>query len=214
MDLLLRKTRLLEKQIDQYLDIVQKGAEVFRDAMQCYLDQQLETFAQYNEKLDHLEEDGDALRRTIEATLYLETLIPESRGDILGLMENTDAVLNRMEKTLSQFTVEQPLILDAWKPYVRDLSEAVARCVECMVAANRAFFYNSEKIRDDLNRVMFNEKESDKLSDKVKRMAYTSDLELAYKNHFRHFIHQIELIADDAEDVADRLTIASIKRQL
>lgn len=214
MDLLLRKTRQLEQQIDQYLDIVLQGADVFRNAIRLYLDQKIDVFTELNEKLDHLEEQGDSLRRMIETTLYLETLIPESRGDILGLMESSDRVLNRMAKTLSQFTVEKPVILDPWKPYVKDLSEASARCVESMVAANRAFFYNNDTIRDEINRVMFYEKETDKLSDKVKRMAYASDIELAYKNHFRHFIHQIELIADEAEDVADRLTIATIKRQM
>ncbi len=214
MDLLLRKTKHLEQQIDDYLDLVVTGAKMFREGVDCYLEQRMDEFGVHTEKLDLLEGQGDTLRRSIETTLYLETLIPESRGDILGLMESSDRVLNRMEKTLAQFGVEQPVILDHWKPYFRDLAAAVAQAVESMVGAIRAYFTENEKVRDDINRVMFYEKESDKLSDKIKRMIYGSDIDLAYKNHIRYFVHHIELIADEAEDVTDRLAIATIKRRL
>ena len=214
MDLLLRKTKQLEQQIDNYLELVVQGAVVFREGLNFYLEQQLDRFNERVEKLDLLEGEGDTLRRTIETTLYMETLIPESRGDVLGLMESSDKVLNRLANVLVQFNVEHPGILEEWKPYFRDLADVVARSVESMVVAIRSYFIESEKVRDNINKVMFYEKESDRLSDKIKRMVYGSGVDLAYKNHIRYFIHQIELIADDAEDVTDRLAIATIKRRL
>jgi uncharacterized protein len=214
MDLLLRKTKQLEQQIDNYLELVVKGAQVFREGLQCYLDLNLDQFTEQVEQLDLLEGQGDTLRRTIETTLYLETLIPESRGDVLGLMESTDKVLNRLANTISQFGVEHPVILEPWKIYFKDLVDVVAHSVESMVVAIRSYFTENEKVRDNINRVMFFEKESDKLSDKIKRMVYDSDIDLAHKNHVRYFVYHIELIADDAEDVTDRLTIATIKRRL
>ncbi len=214
MDLLLRKTKQLEQQIDNYLELVVQGAIVFRGGLNFYLDQQMDQFNERVEKLDLLEGEGDTLRRTIETTLYMETLIPESRGDVLGLMESSDKVLNRLANTLVQFNVEHPGILEEWKPYIRDLIDSVAGSVESMVVAIRSYFIESEKVRDNINKVMFYEKESDRLSDKIKRMVYGSGVDLAYKNHIRYFVHQIELIADDAEDVTDRLAIATIKRRL
>ena len=214
MDLLLRKTKQLEQQIDNYLELVVQGAVVFREGLNFYLEQQLDRFNERVEKLDLLEGEGDTLRRTIETTLYMETLIPESRGDVLGLMESSDKVLNRLANVLVQFNVEHPGILEEWKPYFRDLADVVARSVESMVVAIRSYFIESEKVRDNINKVMFYEKESDRLSDKIKRMVYGSGVDLAYTNHIRYFIHQIELIADDAEDVTDRLAIATIKRRL
>lgn len=214
MSLLLKKTKELEAEIDAYLDLVVNGALTFREGIKYYLRWERELFEERRRMLDETESKADALRRVIEMKLYLETLIPESRGDVLGLIENSDKVLNRLSETLSSFSVEQPDIPEEVRGYFMDLGSASASSVESMVEAVRVYFRECEKVRDCINRVMFYEKETDKLGDKIKRAVYGMPIELARKNHIRSFIHYIEVIADRAEDVCDRLAIASIKRNL
>jgi uncharacterized protein Yka (UPF0111/DUF47 family) len=47
----------------------------------------------------------------------------------------------------------------------------------------------------------------------LKKQIFSSELGLAEKIHLREFVDHIDAIADQAEDVADRLTIYAVKRQ-
>lgn len=214
MDLLLRKTRKLERQIDEYLDQVIRGALVFKEGMKCYLRGQTDQFAVHMQDLENIESTGDTLRRSIETKLYMETLIPDSRGDVLGLLESSDRVLNRITETLAQFDVEVPEVMEEFKPLYLDLTDAAMSTVEHMVSAIRAYFREPDQVRDYINKAMFYEKQSDMIGDRIKRNIFRMDIDLSKKIHMRYFTYHIEAIADEAEDVCDRLAIATIKRSL
>ena len=212
MKILFRKTKELETQIDDYLDIVDRGALLFLQGIKLYFENRLDEFEVRYKDLRAMESKGDSLRRDIENKLYTHTLIPESRGDVLGLMENTDAVLNRMAKTLLNFSIENPDIPEQLKPLFIDLAQASSSATENMVKAVRTYFRDLLAVRDFINKALFYEKESDKIAEKVKRIIFDTDAELSWKAHMRIFAHHIELIADEAEDVCDRLAIAVAKR--
>jgi predicted phosphate transport protein (TIGR00153 family) len=214
MDLLLRKTRKLERQVDEYLDLVIRGALVFKEGMKCFLRGQLDQFAVHMQELGSIESTADTLRRSIETQLYRDTLIPESRGDVLGLLESTDRVLNRTTETLSQFDVESPQLKESLKPLYLDLTDAAMSTVEHMVSAIRSYFREPDQVRDYINKAMFYEKQTDMVSDRIKRDIFKLDIDLSHKIHMRYFAYHIEAIADEAEDVCDRLAIATIKRSL
>lgn len=212
MRTLFGKTKELEAKIDDYLDKVDRGAMILLQGLKFYLDNRQDEFEQRYRDLRILESNGDALRREIENELYAHTLIPEWRGDVLGLLESTDRVLNRMSKTLLNFSIEQPEIPSDLHHLFTDLAQASCSACENMVKAIRTYFRNIQAVRDFINKTLFYEKESDKISEKVKRLIFQKDVELSQKSHMRVFAHHIELIADEAEDVCDRLTIAVAKR--
>ncbi len=215
MALLFKKTKELEAQIDEYLDSVVRGALLFQQGVKYYLDEQHDDFESRLADLDELESHGDRLRRLIESKLYAQTLIPEARGDVLGLLESTDAVLNTMSETLLQFSVEIPFILEELRPQYLELAQVSVSAVEAMVSAIRAYFRDLSAVRDHINKVQFYENETDKIAEKIKRVVFRKkDLKLSAKIHMRYFAYHIENIADEAEDVCDRLAIATIKRYL
>ncbi|MHB2154882.1 DUF47 domain-containing protein [Calditrichota bacterium GD2] len=214
MAILFKKTKLLEGQIEEYLDCVIQGALLFRQGVKYYLQNRMDDFEARLDDLDKLESRGDQLRRQIETSLYEHTLIPESRGDVLGLLESTDAVLNTMNETLMQFSVEIPEIIPELHQMYIELAEIATAAVEAMVLAIRSYFRDLTAVRDHINKVQFYENESDKIARKIKRIVFRKDLRLSHKIHMRYFAYHIENIADEAEDVTDRLAIATIKRYL
>lgn len=199
-------------QLDEYLDMLLKGALVLREGIKAYLENKQEDFERHRAQIDALESKGDSIRRSVESKLYLETLIPEMRGDVLGLLEASDKVLNQSADTLNQFAVEIPTIPESLKPMFIDLAEASALSVEATVLAIRSYFRDPEKARDQISKTMFYEKESDQKGDRIKRLAFRMNIGLSEKIHIRYFAYHIETIADLAEDVCDRLAIAAIKR--
>jgi len=210
---LFRRTKALEGQIDDFLDKLSQSALVFRRAVDIYLaDGVTKEFEEKLSQVNELESQADKLRRDVETQLYAQTLIPESRGDVLGLIENLDSVLNLCEGGLWAFSIETPDIPTEFHPDYRTLTEQVVNTVESLVLASRAFFRNIEAVHDHMHKVMFYEKEADKVSTKLKKAIFATDLPLSHKAHLRNFVEHIDNLADKSEDVADRLAIYTIKR--
>ena len=210
-----RRTKALEREIDEFMDNLSQSALAFTLAVKTFLnDGRSPEFEDKLSQVNELESDSDALRRAIEAQLYSQTLIPESRGDVLGLLENLDSVLNLFEGALWGLSIENPDIPPELHGDYAALVDQATAAVESLVLACRAFFRNVDAVGDHMHKVMFFEKEADKVSTKLKRRIFDSDLELAHKLHLRHFVEMIDNVADHSEDVADRLAIYAIKRQI
>ena len=212
MSMFIKKTVKLEQQIDEYLDYVVKGGLIFKLGVKCYLENQEKEFEGYITELRAIEEKADDLRRNIEIKLYTRTLIPESRGDVLGLVESGDRVLNTTTDTLLQFPVEIPQILPSLKQNFLDLADIATLCSENTVSGIRAYFKNMDAVRDYVTKVQFYKKETNKIAENLKRTVFRMDIQQSHKIHIRYFAYHIELIAEESEDVCDRLSIAAIKR--
>lgn len=215
MAVLFKPTKVLESKIDEYLDDVSQGIMLFTSGVQNYMKSKTESFDDQRNALDKLEHKADNLRRNIENDLYQHSLIPEHRGDVLGLLETIDDVIDTAKEILDQFDVEKPFIPQELCEKFAELAEIAGKAAESVVLASRAFFKEVKFVKDHLHKVYFYEKEADKLSDRLKRIAFSSeDLELSQKNHLRYFADNIDSLADKAENVADRLAIYTIKRTI
>lgn len=212
MSIFFKQTKQLESQIDEYLDLVIRGGLVFKQGIRCYLDGQAAEFEGYLAELRTIEDRADELRRNIEITLYTRTLIPESRGDVLGMMESCDKVLNVTTETLLEFSVEIPKISPTLRQNFLDISESAIACLENTVSGIRSYFKNINAVRDYITKVQFYKKETNKIAERLKRAVFRTDDSLSQRIHIRYFTFHIERIAENAEDVCDRLSIATIKR--
>jgi len=210
---LFRKTKVLELKMDEFLNIVNESGLVFSDGVKNYLSGKVELFEDNVNKLKTQESKADELRRGIEEHLYLETLIPESRGDVLALLETADNVINQVKATLLEFSVESPMVPKQFHEDFVNLTEDSVKAIDEMTKALRSFFKNPSSVNDFLHKVYYYEKEADKASERLKRAIFADDsLKLSEKIHLRYFALHIDTIADKSEDVADRLGIYSIKR--
>ncbi len=131
---------------------------------------------------------------------------------MLGLLENMDRILNECEGAMWQFFIERPKIPEEFNADFAGLTECVVESVSALVSASRRFFRDIDAVSDQLHKVMFYEKEADKVSTKLKIAIFASELDLSRKAQLRNFVEHIDNIADTAEDVADRLAIYTIKR--
>jgi uncharacterized protein Yka (UPF0111/DUF47 family) len=97
-------------------------------------------------------------------------------------------------------------------PDGKELAAAVGQAVESLVLASRAFFRDFTRVRDHVHKVGFHESECDELRDRLLETLYASEFDLAVKNHIADGLREIDEVADDAERIADWLTIYAIKR--
>ncbi|MCF7901826.1 MAG: DUF47 family protein [Candidatus Marinimicrobia bacterium] len=211
---LFKKTKMLENKMDDFLDHTSESSMVFYEAVKNYFHGSDAEFLSCVDKVNELEHQADILRREIENQLYTETLIPESRGDVLALLENTDNVVNQVKGTISDFEIERPEIPMEFADGILKLAGFSGQAVDKMVKSIRAFIRNPQGVKDWLHKVYFYEKEADNTAENLKRDIFRSQMPLSQKNHIRYFLRQIDSVADRAEDVADRLAIYTIKRSI
>ena len=212
---LFRRTKKLESRIDEFLDNVVEASLLFRRGVKVYLKRgATEDLQSCLEKAEEIETRNDELRRMIETELYLNTLIPESREDVLRLLENIDDLVNLVEANLFRFSIQQPDISDEFKTGFRDLTKIVVECLEEVVKGARAFFRDYNSVRDYNSKVIFFETEADKVSTRLQREIFKSDLPLERKRHLAYFVEKIDDLANNAEDIADELGIYAIKRKI
>jgi len=106
---LFSRTRALESEIDDFLDKLSQCSILFKIAIRTYLNEGCsDEFEHKLQDVNKMESNADHLRRAIETKLYAQTLIPEPRGDVLGLLENLDQLLNLYEGSLWAFSIEKP----------------------------------------------------------------------------------------------------------
>lgn len=205
----------LQKQLDEFLNQVSEAGLLFRQGITLYLLENEEAFDEKLEQITAVEHRGDEKRRSIEEKLYLKTLIPESRSDVLQLLERMDTLLDSCKAMLWQFKIELPDVPEEMHKDLKELAEQSMESVEAIVRSARAFFRSSPELRDHIHKVSYWEAECDKVSIRMMMALYRrDDLTLCHKSQLKDFIRRIALISDKAEDVADRLSIYAIKRML
>jgi uncharacterized protein len=210
---LFRRTRLIEARIDEFLDHISEAGIIFRRAVKSYLQSgPAEEFDDAMHQVADIESRADELRRTIEAELYERTLIPDLRADVMTLLEDMDDLLNICEANCYHFSIETPEIPDEFHASFNNLTETASESIDAVVMAGRAYFRNTEAVRDHTHKVILLESEADKISTRLKRAIFTSDIPKVEKLHLRDFVDRIDELPNAAEDIADQLGIFTVKR--
>jgi hypothetical protein len=214
------RTRLLENQIDEFLDKVSEVAIYFERGLLLLIEEGRSE--QSKEKLTQiltLKERCKDIRRTVVTTLYSEMLIPDFRGDVLSLLTDVFGLVDRMGKSYQEFLIEQTSYAEPSESLqgregFKELLACVSKCIQNTVVAARAFFRDPSAVRDHINEIRIYESEADKIALRLKQKIFDSDLPLERKMLARDAVDIIDSISDQAEDISDELSIAAIKRVL
>ncbi|MGM0432528.1 MAG: DUF47 domain-containing protein [Spirochaetota bacterium] len=217
MKLFFQKARAIEADIDRFLDNIATVAMIFEQAIKEYQNKKFEYFENRSSEVRRLEHESDDLRRKIKYTLYKELLIPDARGDVLGLIENLDNVIDTAHMVLLQFSTEKPIVREEFKEDFIELAETASKCTQELVTASRSFFTDISHVADFLAKVHHWEHDADIIEERIKRQAFdenTDIKEFSRRVHIRHFAEKISQLADESEAVAERLEVYTIKRSM
>jgi len=210
------RAKLLQLDMDRFFGMIDQGTLLLKDAVSKYLDGRLDSFNEKCKEVDLVEHEADELRRQIKHRLYVDMLIPDSRGDVLALLETLDNVLDSVKHVVTNFSIENPQIDDYLKEDFLDLTAACGQTVQELTLAVRAFFSELYRVGEHLDKVHYWEHEADIIEDRIKRKAFSTDqiTEFSRRVHIRYFAERLSRVADEAEAVAERLAVYAIKRSI
>jgi uncharacterized protein len=215
VDFLFKKQKRIEEMIHAYIDHFLGCVQSFKTGMNCYFEKGTGADFDYWVNKTHKEESAlDDLRRTIELELYSKELLPESRGDILGLLETADKLPNKLESILFQIQCEN-IVLP--KDLVPDIDTVLQQSYEaCYVVAEaiKNLFQKKDRILELTQKIDQFESFCDHIERKMITKVFQSDMDCGMKVLLKQLILQIGDITDVAENVADRITISSVKGQI
>ncbi len=213
MALFFSKTNKLLEMLEEYLEKVAECMEQARKTLFLYMEKGCcDEFDELVTKTHMAESCSDDLRREIEISLYEKALIPESRGDILGLLEAVDRIPNKAEFVAFQIQTEALRIPDEFKSGLRKLININCDIFKDVKLAIRAVFKNIKEVRHITNEIDKKESGSDSMERDLIKELFSSDIDIGEKILLKELIIEIGSISDRAEDAADRLNIMAVKR--
>jgi uncharacterized protein len=215
MVLFWKKQETIERMLSEYFEQCDLCYELFEKAFACYFSVgQGEAFEASVNRTHEAESRADDLRREIEFTLYGKALLPESRGDLLGLLEAFDQLPNIAETSL--FAVRcQGMILP--EDLAGDFKHLIDLNLQAYYLVRRAvdeLFNNPKVTLHTTKEVDDKESESDRLERVMIRRIFARDTDNGTKLLLKELVLLIGRISDTAESTADRISIIAIKRQI
>ncbi|MCA9523466.1 MAG: DUF47 family protein [Myxococcales bacterium] len=213
MEFFWKRNKRIQQSFGDYLEQAELCLHSFEAGMtEWLLYSQTQRYVDLTFQTSREESKCDDLRRSIEREIYEKSLIPDSRGDVLGLLESLDKIPNRMESVMREIHVMRmspPPVID------QQLAHLLTRCcatVETLIEAARSIFGDMSGVREAVKKIDKLESECDFIQHSAVAALFASDLELAEKMLYREIVRRVGSIPDLAESVGDRLTITSAKR--
>ena len=128
------ETKKLEREIDEFVDIVSEVGLVFKSIVPTYLNHSANgKFEEMVEKVKEMESKADKITKDVEHTLYEETLIPDARSDVLRLLEHIDELIGMYQGNCYHFSIQKPNFPKEFHEDLIELTETVVNCVESLM---------------------------------------------------------------------------------
>lgn len=213
---LFKKEQHVESLIYKYLDMLKLTQKSFLNALEaCMLKGSFcEHFGFLIIQTHKFESKADDIREEIKTLMYGKALIPESRGDIMGLLEEIDVIPHLYERILYMIQTQKLTLPGFIIPLVKDLVNLAVECCDLMVRQAIALFRKNESIRNLMATIDTHESHGDHIERKILIEIFNSDIDPFEKLQLKELIELIGQISDQADRVSKRINIINIKRRV
>jgi predicted phosphate transport protein (TIGR00153 family) len=212
---LFNKNKILLEKYTNYLNLCADTIEIFKEAIEYSMNSGLdEHYGVLAKKVHGKESDADSMRRIIECEMYEQSLLPESREELLDIIERIDAVPNGADHLANLLMIQKTEIIPSIK---KDVSELLAISLESFKYTREAAldcFMKMKRMKELQTLIKNTESIGDGLEHEMVRKIFEEKMETGDKLVQKDIVFQIGDICNMCEHVMDRIVICSIKRKL
>ncbi len=210
-----KKQHEIEEKLHHYLRCMEDMILLFQEAYAAYFNDQSAEFLDRVRELGKIEKRMDELGRSIQINLFAQSLMPDSRDDIMWLLNTLDQIPSLLKHSLRDIQIEKPEFPRALYASFVEMLGKTSLTVDAMVRATDALFTDIRSVRLLTEEVSRQESEVDKIERRLLAAVFDDDsLELAHKYQIKRIIQYIGAVSNTAEDVADAILIFAIKRAM
>jgi predicted phosphate transport protein (TIGR00153 family) len=160
------------------------------------------------------ESRADDIREEINQLMYGKALIPESREDIMDLLEAIDEIPRYFEFVLSMIQLQRLKIPDFLAVDVKDILRISFESCELMIKQVDVMIQRKEGIRAFLAVIDENESHCDHIEHRMIAKIFDSDLDPFLKLQLKEMVSALGEISDQVDRVSKRINIITMKRRV
>ena len=215
MKFLFRKQRQVQILIERYLETLRLVQQTFFQAINSCLDGDArDDFMVLADETHHFESKADDVREEIKTLMYSKVLLPESRGDIMGLLESIDQVPRFFEIILNIIRTQKLAIPDFIVSDVRELVGLSIETCDLMIKQVEDLLQRGRRIPELLDVIDEKESQCDVIERQIIITLFDSDIDPFLKIQLKELVVFLGEISDQADRVSKRINIISFKRRV
>ena len=212
---LFKKQLQIESLIYDYLDNLKMTEQNFHEALNSCLKNGVCGDFDFLIKQTHkFESKADDIREEIKAVMYGKALIPESRGDIMGLLESIDEIPRILELILHMIETQKLVIPDFIVSDIKELIKISLDSCALLFKEVSVLFKKIEGLRALVSTIDHNESHCDHIERRIITKVFDSDIDPFQKLQLKEMIIHMGEISDQADRVSKRINIISMKRRV
>ncbi len=212
LSLLFKKQYVVEEKVQSLLRFLEDMAQLYQAAYRAYLEDSTEEFLQRNQELREIEKKMDNLGHQIQMTLLHESLMPNSRDDLLWFLTKLDKVPSSFKHSLGDIILEKPEIPEGLHSPMKNMLTHTHLAVKALAHATDSLFSDLRSVRQHVEEVSRQESEVDRIEQKLLEIVFENKkYDLAIQYQLKGILKQIGSVTNLAEDVADAVLILATK---
>jgi hypothetical protein len=209
------RQKQVQARLAEYSREVLSCASAFRDAFAAACEgSSREQLSEILGRVHKAERTADDIRRAAENQMYTEALFPESRGDILGLLESVDRVPNHAESSVRMMLHQHIAIPQELRADVLALADVCVRCVNTLIDGVDRLFENFLTATVSVGQIDELESQADRMEGALIDRIFSGGLDALSKILLRDLVARIGGVADRCESAGDRIRIIVAKRSV
>jgi predicted phosphate transport protein (TIGR00153 family) len=162
----------------------------------------------------HFESKADDVREEIKTLMYSKVLLPESRGDIMGLLESIDQIPRFFEIILNIIRTQKLAIPALIVSDVRELVSVSMEACDLMIMQVEDLLQRGRRIPELLDVIDEKESQCDVIERQIIITLFDSDIDPFLKIQLKELVVFLGEISDQADRVSKRINIISLKRRV
>ena len=212
LGLFFKKQYAAEEKIHRLLRKLEDMMNVYLGAYEAYLVVNEEVFIKRSEELGQLEKELDDLGLQVQMSLVHESLMPDSRDDLLWLLTKLDKIPSRLKHSLGDIALEKPVIPETFHTPLKNLLDHSRRAVKALAQAMDALFSDLRAVRQYVEEVSRQESVVDQIEHRLMLLVFNDkSMDLARQYQLKGILKELGGITNLAEDVGDAVHILATK---
>lgn len=215
---LFKKERKVLDLMNQHMEAVIYCNELFIHALEVLNDKGLGAeIEKMAKEVGDAESSADSIRHEIIQALLKGALLPESRREILNIIEKIDDIANKCEEIIKQISLQKIEIFEEIKPAVKEINfKTQLQLNYLQELINKIFnnFHHADIYHDQLIDIAKIESEVDEIEYNAIHKIFSMDIELAKKIQMKAIVADIADISDIGEDISDMLEMIMVLRKV
>ena len=210
-----QRTSLLVSDIDDFVDRVSEAVMVLEQTFRHFLESGPDDYLEERiEQIRDIETRCDELRRHISNVMYSEMLMPDTRGDVLSLLDEVDTTMDDCSHMVVELAMERPDLPPEFDDGFKAIMSEATQAAQVMLQGARAYFKAPHAVRDHVHKINFHSREATTVALHLGRAIFDSDLPLERKRQLRAWLLSVRDLASHADDTGDQLAIYAVKRSI